>query len=150
LMVPTNSLFPRQEEWLRGLIEDGFPIENILVVGIRNAEISELEFSRGKLKKFPIGNFLFNLEERVDAIMEFGYGKEVYVSIDFDVLDPAFAPGVNYPQPGGFSSKEFLYIFHRLNKMKNLKAIDIVEINPKYDLNNMTCKLGAKVLAEFL
>ncbi len=150
LMDPADRKVPRQEEWLKGLIKDGFPLENILIVGVRNAEISELEFSKGRIKRMPIGNFLFDLEAKTDAIMEFGYGKDVYVSIDFDVLDPAFAPGVNYPEPGGFNSKEFLYIAHRLNKMKNLRVVDFVEINPLKDFNKMACKLGAKILAEFL
>ena len=82
--------------------------------------------------------------------MEFANGKELYVSVDIDVIDPAFAPATGYPEPGGLSSREFIYLIQRINKMKNLRGIDIVEINPEKDENNLTIKLGAKILSELI
>jgi len=84
--------------------------------------------------------------------MEFSDKKELYISIDIDVIDPAFAPSTGYPEPGGFTSKEFIYLAQRLSKIKNLHALDIVEINSEKDEsnNNLTLKLGAKILSEFL
>jgi len=82
--------------------------------------------------------------------MELSKGKELYVSIDIDVIDPAFAPGTGYCEPGGLSTRDFLYLIQRINKLKNLKAIDLVEINPDKDKENMTVKLGAKILSELI
>ena len=140
---------PTHEEWLRKLIEDGFPAQNVLLVGVRNSHKSESEFIKEKgIKVMNMDSVLSNLEEGSDLIMEFSNNKELYVSIDVDVLDPAFAPGTGYQEPGGFSSREFLYIVRRINKIKNLKAIDLVEINPEKDSNKNTIKLGAKILSE--
>ncbi len=99
-----------------------------------------------------MNKFADDLEEMCDIIMEFSDKKQLYVSIDIDVVDPAFAPSTGYPEPGGFTSKEFLYLIQRLNKIKNLRGVDIVEINSEMDKenNNFTVKLGAKILSEFL
>jgi arginase family enzyme len=84
--------------------------------------------------------------------MEFSNGKELYVSIDIDVIDPAFAPSTGYPEVGGLTSRQFIYLIQRINKIKNLRAIDLVEINEKQDKqnNNLTINLGAKILAELI
>jgi arginase family enzyme len=145
--------YPTHEEWLRGLIEDGFPAENILLVGARNSDAKEIEFiSAKRIKNISANSFLENIEETCDIIMEFASGKELYVSIDIDVIDPVFAPATGYPEVGGLTSRQFLYLIQRINKMKNLKAVDIVEINPEKDaeFNNITTKLGAKILSELL
>ena len=151
LMEPVDGKIPTHEEWLRALIEKGFNPKNILLVGIRNSDPSELKFIEEKgIKCVSVEDLVFNLEGRTDAIMEFGYGKEVYVSIDIDVLDPAFAPGTGYCEPGGLSSREFLYILKRLNKMKNLRAVDIVEINPLKDIGGRTVQVGSKIVSELI
>jgi agmatinase len=86
----------------------------------------------------------------VDVIMEFANGKELYVSLDIDVVDPVFAPATGYPEAGGLTSREIIYIMQRINMMKNLRAVDIVEINEKNDASQVTVKLGAKILAELI
>lgn len=142
---------PTHEEWLRKLIDDKFPVENILLVGTRNSHKQELDFLKEKkIRQIKMNQLLENLEDSCDLIMEFSRGKELYVSIDIDVLDPVFAPGTGYCEPGGLTSREFLYILQRINKVKNLRALDIVEINPEKDINNKTIKLGAKILSEFI
>ena len=82
--------------------------------------------------------------------MEFSNGKELYVSIDISVLDPAFAPAAELKEPGGFTGRELIHIVQRISKIKNLKAIDIVEINEQEDKNKTTIKMGAKILSELL
>ncbi|MBU2503631.1 MAG: arginase family protein, partial [Nanoarchaeota archaeon] len=82
--------------------------------------------------------------------LEFTNGKEVYVSIDVDCMDPAFAPATGYQEPGGLTSRQFLYILQRLNRAKGLKAFDIVEINPTLSGAELTVKLGAKILSELI
>ena len=84
--------------------------------------------------------------------MEFANGKELYVSVDIDVIDPAFAPSTGYPEPGGLTSRQFIYLAQRIKKIKTLKSIDLVEINETKDKenNSLTIKLGAKIVAELL
>jgi agmatinase len=82
--------------------------------------------------------------------MEFSSGKELYVSIDIDVIDPAFAPSTGYPETGGLTSRQFLYLIQRIKKIKTLRAVDLVEINEKKDKDKITVKLGAKILAELI
>ena len=142
---------PTHEEWLRKLIEDKFPSENILLVGARKIWKNELNFLKeNNVKIMPIDKFAGDLQDLGDTITEFSKNKELYVSIDVDVIDPAFAPGTGYPEPGGLSTREFLYIVQRINKVKNLRAVDIVEINPENDKNNVKVNLGAKILNELL
>ena len=144
---------PTHEEWLRKLIDDGFPAENILLVGIRNSDKEENRFLKEKkIRNISINKIKENLEEMTEIIMEFSSGKELYVSLDIDVVDPAFAPATGYKEPGGFTSREIIYIFQRINKIKNLRGVDIVEINAEKDkkFDNMTIKLGAKILSELI
>jgi arginase family enzyme len=148
-MIPMKE--PTHEEWLRKLIEDGFPTKNILIVGCRNFWKDELKFIKDKkIKIISMNQLLENLQDICEIIMEFAKQKELYVSIDIDILDPVFAPATGYKEPGGLTSREFIYLIQRINKMKNLRAVDIVEINPEKDKNFMTVKLGAKILSEFL
>jgi len=149
LMEPMKE--PTHEEWLRGLIEYGFPKENILLVGNRNSEKSEIEFiKKNKLKTLSMNNLSEDLQDSCDTIMEFANGKELYVSIDIDVVDPVFAPATGYCEPGGLTSRQMIYLVSRINKMKNLKAVDIVEINSEKDKTGLTVKLGAKLLGELV
>ena len=100
-----------------------------------------------------MNQLLDDLQDTCDTIMEFSNGKELYVSLDIDVVDPSFAPATGYPEPGGLTSREFIYLVQRINKMKNLKAIDLVEINAEKDkekYNGITIKLGAKIIGELL
>jgi agmatinase len=139
------------EEWLSDLIEEGFPTENILLVGVRNLLKEEIVFLKEKkIHMINLNQLTENLEDTCDAIMEFSNGKELYVSIDISVIDPVFAPAVYNPEPGGLTSRQFLYLISRINKIKNLRAIDIVEINPDKDENDLTVKLGAKILSELI
>jgi len=152
-MKPVDKNFPTHEEWLRGLIEDGFPIKNILLVGARNLDKEEIKFLKEKnIKQIPIKNFIEDLNGTIESIMEFANNKELYVSIDIDFIDPVFAPATGYLEEGGLSSKEFLYILERINKMKNLKVIDLVEINALMDekFDNRTIKLGKAIVNKFL
>lgn len=145
---------PTHEEWLRALVEKGFDSKNILLVGLRKVEFEERAFlDKNKIRYFEIDK-IEDFEIFCDGIMEFANGndKKVYISFDIDAVDPAFALSTGYVEPGGFSSREILYFARRLAKLKTLKAIDVVEINSERDAgrDNMTVKLGAKIVREFL
>jgi agmatinase len=73
--------------------------------------------------------------------------QKKYVSVDLDCLDPAFAPGVSVPCPGGLSSIELLYLVKRIVN-SGIIAMDIVELSPDFDLNNITAWLAARIISE--
>jgi agmatinase len=70
-----------------------------------------------------------------------------YISIDLDCVDPAFAPGVSVPCPGGISSTDLIYLVKRAIQ-SGIIAMDIVELSPDFDLNNITACLAAKIISE--
>lgn len=75
----------------------------------------------------------------------------VYLTIDVDALDPAFAPGVSHHEPGGMTTRELLSCLHQLAaRPVDVVAADVVEINPRRDLNDMTAMVGAKLVRELL
>jgi agmatinase len=142
---------PTHEEWLRKLIEEGFPKENVLIVGLRNVWKDEIKFLKeNKIKTLSMNNLTEDLQDMCDTIMEFSNGKELYVSVDIDIIDPVFAPATGYPELGGLTSRQFVYLIQRIKKIKTLRAVDLVEINEKQDKEGITIKLGAKILAELL
>ncbi|MBU2504135.1 MAG: arginase family protein [Nanoarchaeota archaeon] len=150
-LAGNGGMTPTHEEWLRALIERGFPAESIFLVGARNSDPSELAFLKEKgVKVMSVNQILENLDDSADILLEFTNGKEVYISIDIDCIDPAFAPATGYCEPGGLTSRQFLYILQRLNRAKGLKAFDIVEINPTLSGAELTVKLGAKILSELI
>ncbi|MCL6500506.1 MAG: arginase family protein [Candidatus Pacearchaeota archaeon] len=142
---------PTHEEWLRALIEQGFNPKNIILVGLRKVEPEEAEFLKSKgINCFWIEELSHDFEESVNLLMEETRKfPAVYLSIDIDVVDPAFAPATGYPEPGGLSSREAIYLIQRLKLLKSLKAADLVEINPEKDLNGLTLKLASRILDEF-
>ena len=72
----------------------------------------------------------------------------VYISIDMDVLDPAFAPGVSHHEPGGLTVRELLQALWRIDAP--LIGGDIVELNPERDPTTQTTAVAAKLLKELL
>ncbi|MBS1505464.1 MAG: agmatinase [Bacteroidetes bacterium] len=70
----------------------------------------------------------------------------LYISLDMDVLDPAFAPGVSHHEPGGLSSRELIRIIQSIQVP--VVGADIVEYNPLRDTNNMTAMVGYKLVKE--
>src|ERR1051325_9013155 len=70
-----------------------------------------------------------------------------YISIDLDCVDPAFAPGVSVPCPGGISSTDLIYLVKRAVQ-RGIIAMDIVELSPDFDHNNITASLAAKIISE--
>ena len=72
----------------------------------------------------------------------------LYISLDLDVLDPAFAPGISHHEPGGMSPREFINAFHALDL--DLIGADIVEYNPIRDVNNMTAMVAYKLFKELV
>jgi arginase family enzyme len=70
----------------------------------------------------------------------------LYISLDLDALDPAFAPGVSHHEPGGLSVRDLLNVLHRIKGP--IIGADVVEYNPTRDINGMTAVVAAKFLKE--
>jgi len=78
-------------------------------------------------------------------------GKNIYLSIDMDAVDPAYAPAVGNPEPLGLLPAEILEVVKRLGEMGvHVKGVDVVEVNPMIDVNDITSMLAAKILLEIL
>ena len=81
--------------------------------------------------------------------MQLALDGPVYVSLDLDCLDPAYAPGVSHHEPGGLTSRQLLQMIKTL-PTDQLVGADVVELNPHRDLVNMTAMVGAKCVKELL
>jgi agmatinase len=75
-----------------------------------------------------------------------GGDETLYLSLDLDGLDPAFAPGVSHPEPGGLSVRDVLGMIHGL--AGSFVGADVVECNPAADLTGITAMVGAKFVKE--
>ena len=75
----------------------------------------------------------------------------VYVSIDIDVLDPAFAPGMSHHEPGGWSTRQLLDALRAIRAAGvPVVGADLVEVNPERDVSGLTAMVGAKLVRELL
>jgi len=115
------------EEWLRAVVEAGFNPENVVLIGARKVEGVEWEFLREKgIKVF---SEVYDVEAIGDYVTEKANGKDVYVSVDVDVLEPSVAPGVSFPEPNGLTSRELFYLLRRIFMVKGIRALDVVEVD---------------------
>lgn len=132
---------PFHGNWLRVLIEKNLVNpHNVAILGVRAWDKTELVYAREKGVKFTLFDDPFSINLS---------GEPTYLSIDIDVVDPAYAPGTGYMEPGGWSSRKLLD-FVKAFRNTNLVAMDIVEVDSTRDFNDMTSKLAAKVIKEFL
>lgn len=69
---------------------------------------------------------------------------KIYLSIDMDGFSSAYSPGVSAPSPMGFTPEIAFKIFELISKSKKIISFDVVELNPTYDLDNLTAKLAAR------
>lgn len=89
------------------------------------------------------------VDEAVDHALT-GGARGVFISVDVDVVDPAFAPGTGTPEPGGLTSRQLLDTVRRLSKQLEVLGADVVEVAPVYDTAEITAYLGNRVVLEVL
>ena len=82
----------------------------------------------------------------LDDCSELTFDTPVYVSVDMDALDPAFAPGVSHREPGGLTTRQLIEMLQSINTV--VIGADIVEFNPKMDPTGITAVVCAKILKE--
>ncbi len=117
--------------------------ERLVQYGIRTATTHQRE----QVERFGVEMFEISTWDGSFAPLE----GPVYLTIDVDGLDPAFAPGVSHHEPGGLTMRQVLNIVHDIaHQGAELVGADIVEINPDRDIHDMTAMVGAKLVRECL
>jgi agmatinase len=112
--------------------------------GIRSGIKDEFDFAKKHTNMYPV-----EVVEPFKSVYDDLKGKPVYVTLDIDVVDPAFAPGTGTPEPGGCTSREILEVISLLRELK-VVGFDLVEVSPPADLSERTSLLAAKILREVL
>ena len=114
-------------------------LASLTQVGIRTFNTHQREQAkRFDVKVIEMKDFNF---EFVDTLK-----GPLYISVDIDVLDPAFAPGISHHEPGGMSTRQLLRILQNINVP--IVGADIVELNPTRDVDNRTAMVAYKIFKE--
>lgn len=122
------------------IMENGFAVK-LVQVGIRTLNTHQAEQAEKyhvdvhQMKDYDINNIPI-------------FKNPLYISLDMDGFDPAFAPGVSHHEPGGLSSRQVLDLLQSIDT--EVVGADIVEYNPNRDFQNMTAFLAAKMMKEIL
>ena len=132
-----------------GLIDRGASVH----VGTRGPLYASLDLTADRELGFeviPSAAFdLVGVTGVAQQIAERTAGRPVYLSIDVDVLDPAFAPGTGTPEAGGLSSRELLALLRTMSGI-NIVGADVVEVSPAYDHAEVTGIAAAHIVYEVL
>jgi len=117
---------------------------NIYQFGIRSGDKSEFEWATKHIhqQKFDLTG--------LDKVVEKIKNDPVYITIDLDVLDPAFFPGTGTPEPGGITYKDMLWAFDQFEKLNHIVGCDIVELSPYLDPSGASNAVAAKSLRELI
>lgn len=116
--------------------------KNIFQFGIRSGEKAEFLYARENTNFFG-----FDVVEPLKKSLPLLEGRPVYVTLDIDVVDPAFAPGTGTPEPGGCTSREIIQCVHLLGECRVI-GFDLVEVLPTNDLSERTALLAGKLIRE--
>ena len=117
----------------------------IFQFGIRSGTKEEFDFALKEKHTYMETHTINTFLDIVKSLEN----KNVYLTIDLDVLDPSIFPGTGTPEPGGISYREFEEVFKVLkNSNINLVGLDIVELSPDYDNTNVSTVVACKILRE--
>ena len=140
--------------FLRRAFEDGLLTEErSMHLGIRGPIYDRMDLTEDAsfgFKTLRAGDLdTVGLDGAADAMRQRVGDLPVYISIDIDVLDPAFAPGTGTPEMGGFTSRELLHLLRRLDGI-NIIGADVVEVAPAYDHAELTTIAAATVMYDLI
>ncbi len=116
-------------------------VKRLVQIGIRTLN----NHQREQVSKFGVE--VIEMKD-FNTDLSFEFTGPVYISLDMDGLDPAFAPGVSHPEPGGLTTRDIINIIHSLKA--DVIGGDIVEYNPIKDINDVTAITAAKLLKEII
>jgi agmatinase len=140
--------------WVRRAIEEGL-VSRVIQIGIRGPQFNkeDLEYSRESAVPIDI-IFMDDIASNgIEWLVEKMLGLEgkVYISLDIDVVDPAYAPGTGTREVGGFTSREIIEVVRSLSKSNiDLVGFDVVEVCPPLDHSGITCLLAANLIYEVM
>lgn len=118
--------------------------ENVYQFGIRSGTREEFAYGDSFTHFYP-----FQVVQALQSSLPVLSERPLYVTLDIDVLDPAYAPGTGTPEPGGCLPQDIFQIFTLLRGW-NVIGYDIVELAPVYDPSGITTLLAAKLVREGL
>jgi agmatinase len=143
---------------MRKLIESGaVPGKNFVQVGLRGYWpdqetidwMGEQQMRTHFMAEIDRDGFAKVLERAVDEALD--QADHLYISLDIDVADPAYAPGTGTPEPGGLTSRDVLTAVRRLCAEVGIVAMDVVEVSPPYDdRGEITALLANRAVREAL
>ncbi|MBE3577276.1 MAG: agmatinase [Limnochordales bacterium] len=118
----------------------------VIQIGIRSGTRQEFQEAAARGDFYPgVGPAV--MEEVGKSLA--AAGVPVYLTIDIDVLDPAFAPGTGTPEPGGWTSGELLVgVASWARSLPRLVGADLVEVSPPVDVSDITSIIGSKLVRE--
>jgi len=122
------------------IMENGFAAR-LVQVGIRTLNTHQAE----QAKKYKVE---IHQMKNLDLSKIPKFKNPLYISLDMDGFDPAFAPGVSHHEPGGLSSRQVINLIQSIEA--EVIGADIVEYNPNRDFQNMTAFLAAKMMKEII
>jgi agmatinase len=138
---------------VRRAVEEGLLLPGqTLQVGLRGQVYSKDDFDFGREHGFRVitsEEFHRGGIPLVKRALKKLKDVPVYITLDIDVVDPAFAPGTGTPQVGGLSSVQILELVRSLKGL-NIMGCDLVEVSPPYDNGSITSLLAANLLYELL
>ena len=118
-------------------------IKKIAVLGIRSAEKEEFADAK-KEKLFYIDSYKIRnigIKKALEQTKTYLNSNNIYLSLDFDVIDPAYAPGVGTPEPFGLNPLDIVDLINYFSS--NIVGFDVTELCPPFD-NGQTALLAAK------
>ncbi|GAX89544.1 agmatinase [Effusibacillus lacus] len=120
--------------------------KNIYQFGIRSGTREEFKWGRENTNFYP-----FKVLEPLKKVLPELQGRPVYVTVDIDVLDPAFAPGTGTAEPGGITSAELFESIHAIAGAGiNVVGFDVVEVAPGIDPSELSQIVASKLIREVL
>lgn len=125
-------------------------IDNMFFIGIRSVEMDELEFIKeNKVNVISARDFYkMGVEKVLERVKEKMQGlKHIYITVDIDVLDPAYAGGTGTPQFGGLTSRELLELLRGLFDLPVI-GFDVVEVAPRLDDSLASVFAARKIITE--
>jgi agmatinase len=125
-------------------------VENVVPIGVRSMSKEE-NIAAEELGLRFISSFAFhqesNMEDTVDKALKWIDMDRIYLTLDMDVFDPAYAPGISNPEPFGLEPIEIKRCINHL--AGKLAGFDVVEVSPPYD-NGNTSALAARLVREVI
>jgi agmatinase len=140
----------------RHLVDEGVvPGDRLVQVGLRGywPGPEEFDWMRNSGVRWHLMEEV--AERGIDAVVGDVLGAiegadHLFLSVDVDVLDPAYAPGTGTPEPGGMTTRELLRAIRALTSVRGLAGIEVVEVSPPYDHASITALAAHRIVLEAL